>query len=140
MPNEIDRQEQLVADMILDSEGLTDDLEDAAAKRLLAWGLAQAKQLAAEATDDDPDRTVSNLRRVIKRINNLVADREILSDAEFAAEVGELVALTGEKIGLRVQSQSSSQTLLVDRRHLDAERLVETITALLTPHESETTL
>lgn len=140
MPNEIDRQEQLVAEMILDSEGLTEDLENAAAKRLLAWGLAQAKRLVTEATDDDPDRTVSNLRRVIKRINNLVADREILSDAEFAAEVGELVALTGEKIGLRVQSQSSSQTLLVDRRHLDAERLVETITALLTPHESETTL
>ena len=140
MPDEIERQEQLAAEMILESEGLTDDLEDAAAKRLLAWGIAQAKRLAIQAADDDPDRAVSNLRRVIKRVNNLVADGAALSDAEFAAKVDELVALAGEKIGIRVQSQPRPQTLLADRSQLDPVTLVERITALLTPHESESIL
>jgi hypothetical protein len=139
MPDEIERQGQLAAEMILDSEGLTDDLEDAAAKHLLAWGIAQAKRLATERTDEDPERAVSSLRRLIKRVNNLVADRAELSDDEFAVELDELVALAGERIDLRAQGHSVTQSLLVERGHPDEAALVERITALLTPHESEPT-
>jgi hypothetical protein len=113
MHQDVERKKQLVAEMVLDSEGLTDDLEDTAAKRLLDWGLAQAEQMATQATDQDLDRSVSGIRRLIKRVNNLVADRAALTDDELAAELSELVALAGETIGLHIQAVS--QSLLADR-------------------------
>jgi len=139
MPDETERQERLAAEIILDSEGLTDDLEDASAKPLLAWGVAQAERLAAKAAGHDLDRTVSGLRRVIKRVNNLVADRAILTGDEFAAELDELVTMTSNLTGSTVQGQVAMQSLLADRDHLDDAALVEQITALLVPSEAELT-
>ena len=136
MPDETERQERLAAEIILDSEGLTDDLEDAAAKPLLAWSVAQAKRLATEAAGHDLDRTVSGLRRVIKRVNNLVADRAILTGDEFAAELDELVTMTSNLTGSTVQGQVAMQSLLADRGHLDDAALVEQITALLVPSKA----
>lgn len=133
MPDETEHKKQLAAEMILDAEGLTDDLEDAAAKRLLNWGIAQAEHLAAEAANDDPERAASGLRRLIKRVNNLVADRAALNDDEFAVELDELVALAGQTLGFRAQGQAVAKPLLAERSRLDNAALVERITTLLTP-------
>jgi hypothetical protein len=131
------RRKQLAAEAILDSEGLTDDLRDAAAKRLLKWGVAQAERLATQAADDDVDRVVSDLRRLVKRVNNLVADRTSLTDEEFAAALDELTAAAGHLTGLHVQSQVVAQSLLTGRGRLDEAAMVEQIIALLTtPSES----
>ena len=135
MHNEVQRKKQLAVEMVLDSEGLTDDLEDAAAKRLLDWGLAQAEHMATQATDQDLDRSVSGIRRLIKRVNNLVVDQVELTDDELAAELSELVTLAGQTIGL--QTQAIGQSLLADRECLDDVALVERITALLTPAEPD---
>ena len=139
MPYQTQPQTRLAAEIILDSEGLTDDLEDAAAKPLLAWGVARAERLAAETAGHDLDRTVSGLRRVIKRVNNLVADRAILTGDEFAAELDELVTMTSNLTGSTVQGQVAMQSLLADRDHLDDAALVEQITTLLVPSEAELT-
>lgn len=132
MSDETKRRRQLAAEAILDSEGLTDDLKDAAAKHLIKWGVAQAERLATEAADDDVDQVVSDLRRLVKRINNLVADRTSLTDDEFAAELDELTAAAGHLTGLRVQSQVAAQSLLTSRERLDEAAMVEQIIALLT--------
>ena len=137
MSDETKRRRQLAAEAILDSEGLTDDLKDAAAKRLLKWGVAQAERLATQAAGDEVDRVVGDLRRLVKRINNLVADRTSLTDDEFAAELDELTAAAGHLTGLRVQSQVAAQSLLTGRERLDEAAMVEQIIALLTtPSES----
>jgi hypothetical protein len=44
-----------VAENILDNERLTADLDDSAAKELLDWGLAAAKQIAQGTADMDDD-------------------------------------------------------------------------------------
>lgn len=138
MPDQAEREKHLAAEMIFDAEGLTDDLEDAAAKRLLNWGAAQAKRLALEAADGDLERAASNLRRVIKRVNNLVTDRAALPDDEFAAELTQLVALASRAVGLQVTGQQmDSQPLLANRNGLDDVALVDVITALLTPSASQ---
>jgi hypothetical protein len=137
MPDEAEHKRQLAAEMILDSEGLTDDLEDAAAKRLLNWGVAQAERLAEQSVEDDAERSVGGVRRLIKRVNNLVADRARLTDDEFAAELDDLSALAGELLGLHVQSQTAAQSLLAEQDRLDDTALVERLTALFTTHGSE---
>lgn len=137
MPDEAERQKRLAAQMILDSESLTDDLEDAAAKRLLDWGVAQVERLVEEAANDDVERSVGGLRRLIKRVNNLVADQATLTDGEFAVELDELAAMAGQLLGLHIQSQTASQSLLAERNRLDDAALVERITALLTPQGRE---
>lgn len=135
MPDEAERQKQLAAEMILDSEGLTDDLQDTAAKRLLAWGITQAERLTEET--GDTARAVGGLRRVIKRVNNLVAERAALSDDEFAAELDELVAASDGLLGPCVQTQAAVQSLLAERDGLDDAALVERITALLAAYKNE---
>lgn len=137
MPDEAERQKRLAAQMILDSESLTDDLEDAAAKRLLDWGVAQVERLVKEAANDDVERSVGGLRRLIKRVNNLVAGRVTLTDGEFAVELDELATMAGRLLGLRIQSQTASQSLLAERNRLDDAALAERITALLTPQGKE---
>jgi len=139
MHKDIERQKQMAVEMILDSESLTADLEDAAARRLIKWSIDHAERLAAETSGDDLDRAVSRLRRVIKRVNNLVADRAALSDDEFAAEVKDLVALA-ERIGVKSQDQTDTQNILVDKTQSDDATLVERITALLTFPENEVAL
>lgn len=135
MPNEVERQKRLAAETILDSEGLTDGLEDAAAKRLLKWGVAQAERLANQIAAQDLDRSVSRLRRLIKRVNNLAANRASLSDDEFAAELDELVATADELFGPRGPGRTVVKPLLAGQARLDEAALVEQITALLTPPE-----
>jgi len=137
MPNETEHQKRLAVEMILNSEGLTDDLQDAAAKRLLNWGVVQAERLATGAGGDELDRVLSRLRRLVKRVNSLVADRSTLGDDEFAAMLNELVAAASELFGRRDPSQVAVEPLLAGRRRLDEAALVEQITALLAPIESK---
>ncbi len=137
MPDEAERQKRLAAQMILDSESLTDDLEDAAAKHLLNWGVALAERLAIEAAGDDVEPSVGGLRRLIKRVNNLVAGQATLTDGEFAVELDELAAMAGQLLDLHIQSQTASQSLLAERNRLDDAALAERITALLTPQGKE---
>jgi hypothetical protein len=137
MPNNVEREKQRAAEMILESEALTDDLKDTAAKHLLDWSVAQAERLATERAEKDLDRALSSLRRVTKRINNLVADRAGLTDSEFATELAELFAATNKLSGFRAQVQVATQSLLAERNRLDEATLVERITLLLTPSEPE---
>ena len=137
MSNDVEREKRRAAEMILDSEALTDDLKDTAAKRLLGWSVAQAERLATEKAEKDLDRALSSLRRVTKRINNLVADRAGLTDSEFATELDELFTAANELSGFRAQIQVATQSLLAERRRLDEAALVERITLLLTPSELE---
>ncbi len=137
MPNEVERQKRLAAETILDSEGLTDDLEDAAARRLLNWGVAQAERLATEAAGDELDRVLGRLRRVVKRVNVLVANRAALGDDEFTAELDELIAAASELLGRRDSIQVAVKPLLAERGRLNDAALVEQITALLAPAEDK---
>ncbi len=138
MSNDTERQRQLAAEMILDSEGLTDDLEDAAAKRLLSWGVAQAERLATQVAAQDLDRSVNRLRRLIKRVNNLAANRASLSDDELAAELDDWLAAASELLGGGAPTKADAVALIAGQDKLGDAALVERVTALLTlPHHPQ---
>jgi len=92
---------QLAAETILGTSGLTDNLTDEEAKPLIAWALKQAEAAvlpitaASQTVDMLPQDKVGGLvaermgpvRRVMKAINSLTADRHGLSSEEVADEL-----------------------------------------------------
>jgi len=101
--SELEARKRLAIEMILESEGLTDDLEYDEAEILLDWGLAQAEAyaLATQETPDEEasltlDKGVTTVRRAMRLINDLVAERIDLNDGEMVEELLRLVSLAGE--------------------------------------------
>jgi hypothetical protein len=55
--------------MMLESENLTDNMEDAQANRLINWGIEQLPQVMIEG---DIENNVSSLMRVMRTINRII--------------------------------------------------------------------
>ena len=102
--SELEARRRLAIEMILESESLTDDLQDNEAEILLDWGLAQVEAYALatrEIANEEEgrlalDQGVTTVRRVMRFINDLVAERMDLSDGEMVEELLHLVSLTRE--------------------------------------------
>ena len=102
--SELDARKRLAIEMILESESLTDDLQDDEAGILLDWGLTQAEAYALatqEITDKEEtrlalDQGVTTVRRAMRFINDLVAERMDLSDGEMLEKLLHLISLAGE--------------------------------------------
>ncbi|TEU11539.1 MAG: hypothetical protein E3J21_23345 [Anaerolineales bacterium] len=102
--SELYARKRLAIEMILKSEGLTDHLQDDEAEILLDWGMAQAEAYALVtqeiAKEEEArlaiDQGVTKVRRAMRFINNLVAERMDLSDGEMAEKLLHLISLAGE--------------------------------------------
>ena len=102
--SELDVRKRLAIEMILKSEGLTNYLQDDEAETLLDWGLAQAEAYALatqEIADEEEarlaiDQGVTTVRRAMRFINGLVAERMDLSDGEMVEELLHLIPLARE--------------------------------------------
>lgn len=102
--SELDARKRLAIEMILKSESLTDYLEDDEAETLLDWGLAQAEAYALAtqeiANEEEArlaiDQGVTTVRRAMRFINDLVAERIDLSDGEMVEELLHLISLARE--------------------------------------------
>ena len=102
--SKLDARKRLAIEMILKSESLTDYLQDDEAETLLDWGLAQAEAyaLATQETANEGearlaiDQGVTTVRRAMRSINNLVAERIDLSDGEMVKELLHLISLARE--------------------------------------------
>ena len=102
--SELDARKRLAIEMILKSESLTDYLQDDEAETLLDWGLAQAEAYALatqEIADEEEvrraiDQGVTTVRRAMRFINDLVAERMDLSDGEMVEELLHLISLARE--------------------------------------------
>jgi hypothetical protein len=102
--SELDARKRLAIEMILESESLTDYLQDDEAETLLEWGLAQAEAYALatqEIADEEEarlaiDQGVTTVRRAMRLINDLVAERMDLSDGEVVEELLHLISLARE--------------------------------------------
>jgi len=108
--SELDARRRLAIEMILESEGLTDDLQDDEAEILLDWGLTQAEACALttqEIADEEKarlalDQGVTVVRRAMRLINDLVAERMDLSDGEMVEELLHLVPLVRDLPNVQV--------------------------------------
>jgi hypothetical protein len=93
-PRELERRKeskmdkQAAIDRILETENLTDGLEDDDAKWLLDWGIGFLPALIGELEDEDAaGAKVNELMAVMRQINQIVADRNATSPEDLADAV-----------------------------------------------------
>jgi len=149
---------QRATEAILEAENLTDGLQDAEAETLLNWGLARVEaEVKATAGWDDAaanariDAGVAAVRRMMRRINSLVAARADVEDEELADGLRALVQAAldlpsafGHRINptatLAVGLEAGSEGRAVDRTKRRQQGrsqqidLDEAITALVERH------
>jgi len=120
--SELDARKHLAIEMILESEGLTDYLQDDEAETLLDWGLAQAEAyaLATQKIADEEearlaiDQGVTVVRRAMRFINDLVAERMDLSDGEMVEELLHLISLARELPRVRAVASQEEEEEIVE--------------------------
>jgi len=98
---DLEGRRRLAAEMVLRSGGLTPNLEDEEAEAILDWGLAQAEAcaLATRGIADEGEARaaieegVKRIRRAMKLVNELVGERDLLSDGEMVERLLRLISL-----------------------------------------------
>jgi hypothetical protein len=80
--------EQTAIDRILETENLTDGLEDDDANWLIDWGVERVRPLIAGIEDDEAaGEKVHQLMTVMRKLNQITADRQVKSAEDLAADV-----------------------------------------------------
>jgi hypothetical protein len=84
----------LYKDRMLETENLTDELEDVDANWLLNWGIHLLDQVLWNTIDEETaGENVNALMAVIRRINRICGWRESKSTAELALDLEKLSSL-----------------------------------------------
>jgi hypothetical protein len=73
----VDRQ--IFVDRLLESENLTDNLEDEAANTLIKWGIGQIDHLIAGKDDETAGTKVNQLMSLMRAVNSLAGDPSAIS-------------------------------------------------------------
>jgi hypothetical protein len=118
--SELDARKRLAIEMILKSEGLTDHLQDDEAEILLDWGMTQVEAYALvtqEIADEEEarlaiDQGVTKVRRAMRFINDLVAERVDLSDGEMVEKLLHLIFLARELPRVQVLAGEEGEEML----------------------------
>ena len=125
--SELDARKRLTLEMILESEGLTADLRDDEAEILLDWGMTQAEAYALTTQDiaDEEEvrlaleQGVKTVRRAMRCINDLVAERMHLNDREMVEDLLELVSLAKELPDIQVIAGEEREEILEEEEDID---------------------
>jgi len=95
---EVTRRIERAAESILENEKLTADLDDAAAKVLLDWGVACAEKIAGSTDglgDSEAEEVISPglraIRRLMRGVNRWVASRPDIDSAEEGELLNQIV-------------------------------------------------
>jgi hypothetical protein len=104
-----------LVEQLYESEGLTDNLTDEAATRLLQWGEQQLNNLAhLQLGQTDLENAAQALRRALRSVNHLIGQRAELSDTEM---VEHLIKLVEQVISITLIAQKAS----AQETHYDQE-------------------
>jgi len=126
--SELEARQRLAIEMILESESLTDDLQDDEAEILLDWGLAQAEAcaLATQQIADEEearpalDQGVTTVRRAMRLVNDIVAERMDLGDGEMVEDLLRLVSLVKDLPRVQViASAEEEEEILEEEEDVD---------------------
>ncbi len=72
---------QVLIDRLLESENLTDNLEDEDANTLIKWGISQVSPLTNGITDEDAaGEKVNNLMALMRQINSIAGNLSDISE------------------------------------------------------------
>jgi hypothetical protein len=101
MASDREKMQRRLAEQILNDESLTEELDDDDANTLIDWGLAQVEAIAqrpaqvsfavdANAPELAPEDQAKHVRKLMKRVSRLVAQRAHLAHDELQARLAEL--------------------------------------------------
>ncbi len=94
---------------ILETENLTDELEDAEANWLLDWGINQLNAVLQDTSDDELGGVrVNALMAVMRKINRLSAARQNKTPPSLSADLRALVELFGLAFGCPGRAEPAS--------------------------------
>jgi len=95
---EVTRRVERVAESILENEKLTEDLDDAAAKVLLDWGVTCAEKIAGSTDglgDSEAEEVITPglraIRRLMLQVNRWVASQPDIDGAEEAELLSQII-------------------------------------------------
>jgi hypothetical protein len=131
-------EEQIAIERILETENLTDGLEDDDAQWLLDWGIAQVHGLIDGIEDDDlAGAKVNALMAVMRRLNQIAADREVLSVDVLSGEIRDFAKLYPKAFGkqphiakINTATYTHTAEIIRNQTPLDA---IQTMLALVIP-------
>jgi hypothetical protein len=91
---------QAAIDRILETENLTNGLEDEVANWLLDWGIKLVPDLIGGLQDEDAaGKKVNQLMAVMRKINQIVADREAAAVEDLAKAITSLAKAYSQAFG-----------------------------------------
>jgi len=91
---------QMAIERILETENLTDSLEDPDANWLLEWGIGHVPKLIGDITDEEAAGTkVNELMAVMRKLNQISADRAVKPADSLAADITELAGFYSKAFG-----------------------------------------
>jgi hypothetical protein len=108
--------EQLFISRLLETENLTDNLEDSDANVLLDWAVGQVKTLIA-----DPlmaGEKVNGLMAVLRKINHLVPDISMKSPQELAVTLADLAKTVEGVFGRQPPENAADLQYLAETLHM----------------------
>lgn len=112
---------------ILDNEALTDNLDDAAAKVLLDWGVACAEMIVHSTAglsdnefNNEAEPRLRATRRLMRQINRWVPTRPRMSYEENAEKLDEIVEKAAVVYGEGYVPPDDSQRVAFLKQYLDA--------------------
>ena len=99
---------QLFVERILETENLTDELDDSDANWLLDWGIGRLDQVLQGATDEDSaGERVNALMAVMRKMNRIVGSYTGKSTPDLAEDLAALDGLFAQAFGRAVGNEPS---------------------------------
>jgi hypothetical protein len=132
-------EEQAAIDRILETENLTDGLEDTEANWLLDWGIKRVPGVIGGITDDEAagDR-VNDLMAVMRMINQIIAGRDSKDVDELAVDIQELAERYERAFGsVRKASPDEHAMLAAQINEMDAGEAIPTMIEWMAPAKAE---
>ena len=112
---------------MLETENLTDELEDQDARWLLDWGISQLDDLLKDVHNiKTASNKVTSLMGIMRKINHLVGTRSSTNTEKLGTELTELDALFVQTFGKGHNFELSDVTKMADRlRQISAKNALE---------------
>jgi hypothetical protein len=93
-------EKKLLIERILETENLTDELQDADAQWLLDWGINQLDPvLQGVSGEDEANERLTALMGALRKINRLASSRDSKNSDALAADLTALASLIAQAFG-----------------------------------------
>jgi hypothetical protein len=127
--------EKTAIERILETENLTDGLEDDDADWLLKWGIGYVHGLIGEIEDDEiAGEKISDLMAVMRKLNQIAADRVVKPVEALAEDIEALAHRYAKAFGkVRTLNAGDTQRAAAAIRQKSPRETVQFLTALLSP-------